>query len=412
MKNKLEKVHIVGAGISGLIAAKTLEAKGYSPLFLEATDTPGGRVKTDTIDGVLYDHGFQVLLTAYPQAQKHLDYNALHLKRFKPGALIFKNGGKQRIGDPLRDISALWPTLFATVGSMGDKLKIFKLTQHLKKKSIAEIFSSKEQSTLDYLKNFGFSDRIIANFFRPFFTGIFLEEKLKTSSRLFEFVFKMFGEGYAAVPQKGIGAIAAQLTEQLEKSEFQYNTKVVKVESKRITLANGKVLPSDATVVTVPLHSKTGAIDMGSVNWKSCDNLYFTVDTHAFEAGIIGLVADENALINNLYYPFEQKAGGDPVLSVTVVKAHELNEDDLVKKVCEELQLHCGIAAKSFLKKYTIQRALPDTTQLQMQLSSDRAKVSEGIFRAGDYILSGSLNAAMASGEAAAHTLAADLELI
>ena len=66
MPDTTQKIYIVGAGISGLIAAKTLEEKGYAPVILEATDSPGGRVKTDNVSGVVLDHGFQVLLTAYP----------------------------------------------------------------------------------------------------------------------------------------------------------------------------------------------------------------------------------------------------------------------------------------------------------------------------------------------------------
>ena len=66
MDQKQPKIHIIGAGISGLIAANVLENHGHSPVILEATDRAGGRVKTDIIDGFQLDHGFQVLLSAYP----------------------------------------------------------------------------------------------------------------------------------------------------------------------------------------------------------------------------------------------------------------------------------------------------------------------------------------------------------
>ncbi|MFT7627523.1 MAG: phytoene dehydrogenase-like protein, partial [Ulvibacter sp.] len=60
------KIHIIGAGVSGLVAATVLEQNGFHPVIIEATDRVGGRVKTDIIDGYQLDHGFQVFLTAYP----------------------------------------------------------------------------------------------------------------------------------------------------------------------------------------------------------------------------------------------------------------------------------------------------------------------------------------------------------
>ena len=143
------KIHIIGAGVSGLIAARVLENYGYHPVIIEATDRVGGRVKTDIVNGYQLDHGFQVLLTAYPAVQKHLDYEVLELQPFLPGASIFKSNDQQIIGDPLRNLSLLFPTLFSGIGNFSDKLKILQLNQKLKKKKMSDIFSEKEQSTLD-----------------------------------------------------------------------------------------------------------------------------------------------------------------------------------------------------------------------------------------------------------------------
>ena len=96
-------IYIVGAGISGLIAAYELERAGYSPIILEASDGVGGRVRTDEFKGYLLDRGFQVLLTAYPEAQRYLDYETLNLKRFNPGAIILRPGNSFSIHDPLRN---------------------------------------------------------------------------------------------------------------------------------------------------------------------------------------------------------------------------------------------------------------------------------------------------------------------
>ena len=67
---------------------------------------------------------------------------------------------------------------------------------------------------------------MIQTFFKPFFSGIFLEPNLDTSSRMFEFVYKMFGEGLAVLPKAGIQAISNQLKDNLKKTKILLNTKV------------------------------------------------------------------------------------------------------------------------------------------------------------------------------------------
>jgi len=56
-----QKIAIVGAGLSGLVAAINLENAGFKPQIFEATDRVGGRVKTDYKEGYTFDQGFQVL---------------------------------------------------------------------------------------------------------------------------------------------------------------------------------------------------------------------------------------------------------------------------------------------------------------------------------------------------------------
>ena len=191
MKKEDTKIYIIGGGVSGLIAAKVLEDSGFYPIIIEASERVGGRVKTDIIDGYQLDHGFQVLLTSYPAANKYLDFEMLDLQFLLPGATIFKNQQQKIIGDPLRQLSLLFSTLFSGIGNASDKLRVLRLNQKLKNRSLSEIFSDNEQTTLSYLKDFGFSARIIDDFFKPFFSGIFLESNLDTSSRMFEFVYKM-----------------------------------------------------------------------------------------------------------------------------------------------------------------------------------------------------------------------------
>ncbi|MFO7719281.1 MAG: NAD(P)/FAD-dependent oxidoreductase [Gillisia sp.] len=405
MKKQDYRIHIIGAGVSGLIAARVLEDGGYSPVILEATDRVGGRVKTDLVEGYQLDHGFQVLLTAYPAAQKYLDFEALELQQFLPGATIFSNGSSKTIGDPLRAISLLLPTLFSGIGTLSDKLKILRLNMLLSKTSLTEIFAKDEKTTLQYLMDFGFSEEMIDRFFTPFFSGIFLESKLETSSRMFEFVYKMFGEGYATLPKAGIEAIPRQLKDSLSRTTFQFNTKVKSVEDSKIWLADGTALESDFTIIATEPGELVSQLKNQETKWKSCNTLYFETSSRTIEKPLIGLIANKDTLINNIFYHGSLESvsvGKQELLSVTVVKEHGLSDEALIMQVQKELEQHCGVDAPRFIKQYFIPKALPELQEIQYELLPSETRLSKGVFLAGDTRLNGSLNAAMISGERAA----------
>ncbi|SEF65193.1 Flavin containing amine oxidoreductase [Halpernia humi] len=405
---KESKICIIGAGISGLIAAQTLEKEGFSPTILEATNSVGGRVKTDIVEGYQLDHGFQVLLTSYPAAKKFLDYKALELQKFLPGATIFNEGKAQTIGDPLRDFSLLFPTIFAGNIPIVDKVKILQLNLKLKSKSLDEIFAEKEISTLEYLRNFGFSQKAISQFFKPFFTGIFLENKLETSSRMFEFVYKMFGEGNAALPKAGIQAIPDHLFKNLKSTRILFNTKVSSVKDGEITLENGEILESDFTIIATDLGNLLSESNKKSTTWKSCKTLYFETEKRVIEKPLIGLLANENSPINNIFYHKSlatESHSKNELLSVTVIDSKHLNENELIKVVKLDLKKHFNIDVLRLIKMYEIPQALPDLKNLKYSLKPSETRYSSQIFLAGDTLLNGSLNAAMLSGESAANAV-------
>ena len=399
------KVTIIGGGLSGLIAALVLEENGYTPLILEATDRPGGRLKTDIINGFQLDHGFQVLLSSYPAAQKYLDYDKLDLQYFKSGSHIFINGKQKTIGDPLRDLSVLFPSLFSGIGTLSDKLKVLKLNRALKSKSLIEIFEEDETSTYTYLKSLGFSNCIIENFFRPFFSGIYLETELSTSSRMFEFVFKMFGEGFAVLPKGGIEEIPKQIISKLNRTDIRCNTKVGAVSDSHITLENGDQIESDYIIIATEAKSMMQNLSEPNLDWKSCQTLYFSTAKRKFKQAYIGLVTKKNLLANNLFYHTSldmAKKGDGELLSVTVVNETELSEEVLVEKIKKELKEECGIDDLTFIKNYKIKRALPKLDNLKYKVAPLQSKLTDKIFLAGDVQLNSSSNGAIISGETAA----------
>jgi protoporphyrinogen oxidase len=404
-----EKIYIIGAGMSGLIASFELEKAGFSPIILEASNEIGGRIKTDHVDGFLLDHGFQVLNTAYPEAKRYLNFKDLKLKTFDPGAVIFDDKDSYIITDPMRNPLKIVGMAFSKVGTFLDKVKMFTLTQELKKKTNEEIFNEPSIPTHQYLKEYGFSEQIITNFFKPFFRGIFLEKHLNTSSRMFEFVFKMFSLGQAAVPEKGMGEIPAMIHRQLSKTQILFNTPVDRVEGKTIYLKNGEVLLADRIIIAVQPDQVMKQLQGQFPPAHRVTNLYFSTQKSFLLRPMIGLVSGEHLVNNIVFMDDVSKAystNGRSLLSVSVLES-DLSEKDLIKAVQLELEGISGIKADyfKFVKAFTISYALPNLEDLKYQIPMTECKIADHVFLAGDYLLNGSINAAMTSGRTAAEAV-------
>jgi protoporphyrinogen oxidase len=403
MKHK-ETIYIIGAGVSGLIAAYELEQEGYHPIIIEQTDEVGGRVKTIHEKGYALDLGFQVLLSAYPLAKKYLDLEALELHKLESGALIYVNDKAYRIGDPMRNWKMLFPTIFSDIGSISDKLKVLKLNNRLKRKSLDEIFESRETTTLQYLIEFGFSPKIIERFFKPFFAGIFLESNIQTSSRMFEFVYKMFGEGYATIPKLGIGEISNQLKNKLHNTEFIFNCEVKDITNDKILMVSGENLPHDGVIIATNSTSMIRSHKGADMKWKSCMCLYFEVDQTNIPANTIALIADGGNYTNNLYAYTDVKTG-KTILSVTTLEHMNKTDAEIIENIIAEVKKYTGALKVDFIHHYRIKQALPDIQNLKMTVQSAENQVMDNIFLAGDALMNGSLNAAMESGYIAAKSL-------
>ncbi len=407
-----KQVVIIGAGISGLICALELERSGYAPLVIEQSDRVGGRVKTDLMDGHLLDHGFQVLLTEYPAAKEYLDLDALNLKRFLPGAIIFRHGKPYKFGDPLRDATFLLPTMLSSIGTLKDKMIVHQLAKRLRQTDLEEIFNREEVTTMEYLISCGFSETIISHFLRPFFAGIFLEPELRTSSRMFEFVYKMFATGYAAIPEKGMHAIPAQLKSRLKKTTFRFNTHVKDIDQGRIHLDGGEVIAADHIVIASGPGSpdqKTSASQ--DIAWKSSQTLYFKADSTILKAPIIGLIPDKSSLVNHFHYVTDLLGSGHGhLLSATIVRDHDFTGEELIEQAKADLSKHANTGSLEFIKSYVIPRSLPDVRNIRYSPDPEAMRLDGSTTLCGDYLANGSLNGAMESGRVAAEIVAGRLK--
>ncbi|MEM9673949.1 MAG: NAD(P)/FAD-dependent oxidoreductase [Cyclobacteriaceae bacterium] len=406
-------VIVIGAGLSGLIAALTLEEHGKTVKLLEATDRPGGRIKTDEVDGYLLDRGFQVLLTQYPETQRYLDYEKLNLRSFSPGTIILNKFGQQEISDPTRVPQAAFNTLFAKVGSLADKLKILRLKRKLGAQTVDQIFAQPEMSTLSVIQQYGFSESMLRNFFQPFMAGIFLENALTTSRREFDFVFKMFSEGDTSVPERGMEEIPKQLAARLQPDTLSTNERVESIDEQTVTTSSGEAFSASSILLaTAPneiLQKVTGK--QVSDARHSTTNVYLTADKSPIPRPMLALNANPERLVNNIVVMNEVSSAyapaGKNLISISINGISSASDEELTEKIKSELKPWYGDQPDQWqhLRTYRIDYALPNQDSVSYNLTADQCKVREGLFITGDYLLNGSINAAMRAGRQAAEII-------
>ena len=397
--------------MAGLACAVQLHRAGQEVRIFEASDAVGGRVRTDIVDGFLLDRGFQVYLDRYPETGKLLDLEALDLKAFEPGALIYRDGRLHRLMDVFRRPANAWSSVTAPVGSLADKLRVGLMRMKILNSSFEAIAVREDRSTATYLRDCGFSEAIIDRFFRSFYGGIFLERALRTSSRMFEFTFKLFGQGSATVPAQGMGEIPKQLAALLPDGSIQLNQAVQAVGIDSITLESGERIQGCATVVATDgsaAHALLPELEGPAPEWRSVTTLYFAADRSPIREAIICLNGSGSGTVNNVcvisdaapcYAP-----EGQSLLSVSVLGLVEA--DDLVKQVRSELLEWFGPEVSSWrhLRTDHIRRGLPE--QLP-NCSAPNSIHQAGVWVCGDHLSSASIEGAVVSGKQTAAAILA-----
>ncbi len=409
------EVIVVGAGISGLVAAVELQRRGLSVQVVEASDDIGGRVCTDEVDGFLLDRGFQVLLTAYPEARRCLNFEALELRQFEPGAIVRHDGRFHIVSDPIRQPRKILSATFSPIGTFDDKLLIAKLRGEVLNAEIDEVLSAPEIPTISALREFGFSDKIIERFFRPFLGGIFLDPELATSDRMFRFVYRMFAQGMAAIPNAGMQAIPRQLASHLSQECIRTNAPVQHVWPGGVRLQSGEELFAGAVVVACdPVHAARLLPQTGiRTAMRGVRCLYFAAADAPVGDRYLVLNGDGEGPINNLCIPSVIAPGYAPrgchLVSVTVLHA-SLSEDHLIRDVREQLVHWFGeqVNGWEYLRTYHIENALPDQSLEQGGVAMSAVRAEAGVYFCGDHCGTASLNGAMLAGRRAADAVCAE----
>jgi phytoene dehydrogenase-like protein len=422
MARTTDEVLIVGAGLAGLRAALRLHAHGIPATVLDAADDVGGRVRTDRLDGFLLDRGFQVFLTRYEEARRVLDYDALDLKPFIPGALVRADGRFHRFVDPSRRPLDAPATFLSGVGTPADKLRVGRVRLRVAGTSPSRLLVREpERTTLEALRAEGFSDGMIERFFRPFFGGVFLEKGLVTSSRLFEYLFRCFALGATALPAGGMGAIPRQMASALPAEWIRLNARVARADQDGVTLEGGRRLPARAVVVATDGTAAarlTGALP--APGWRGSTTLYFAAESGPIGEPLLAIDGENRGPVNSVaelsavapsYAP-----PGATLLSASCVGVPgkglpPLDDAGLVAAAREQLTDWFGPAVRGWrhLRTYRIAEGLPDQSAGSLTEFPPSVRLRRGLYVCGDHRDTAAIQGALASGRRAADALIADL---
>lgn len=408
----IDPVVIVGAGLSGLTAAKILQEQGVEVLVLEASDDVGGRARTDEVDGFLLDRGFQVFLDSYPEAKNLLDFSDLQLRPFEPGSLVWLGGRFHSLVDPWRRPAQLFQTAFSPVGSLADKLRIASLRNRVSRGSIEGLFEGSDQTSLEMLEEFGFSSKMIDRFLRPFFGGVFLDQDLDTSSRMLCFVFRMFSQGDATLPAYGMGSIAKQLASALTEERIRLNSPVHKIDGRTVTLSSGESFASHRLLLALDQHHAAKLVpELASQREsRSATTLYYAAEKSPCKKRMLMLNGTGKGLINHLCVPSEVAPAYAPqnmsLISVSVLK-QDINLETLPAQVVQEAAAMFGAEVKQWkhLRTDRIVGALPNQSSPAFEPPIKPPHLSGDLYVCGDYRTNGSINGAMQSGRLAAEAV-------
>jgi protoporphyrinogen oxidase len=385
---------IVGAGMAGLACAQKCNESNQDFLLIEKSDRIGGRVGSLKNDGFIFDIGFQVYNTAYEITNKLLRNKLDDFSPFLPGAKIISGKNSTIISDPMRNFSKVFHTIFSSAGSFKDKIKILTLKYQLSNYSI-DFDENVDMSTVDFLKQYGFSDKIINNFFHPFFSGIFLEDKLDTSSKFFKYVFSNFNKGLAVIPKDGMQEIPDKIFSNA-RPDFLSNREVTKILPKNnLQLNNGDIISFKKLVLT---NESCGLVNQYDVKFNSVTTVYVSTKLSFRDSTYIHLFPQDE-LINNVAFVSSVSPGYAPLnktlISISIiVKGQQVELEQTIK---QKMSAYFGGASSD----YTIEKILKTKKATINQLPGffqPKTSAIDSIILAGDHVTNGSIEGAVISG--------------
>jgi phytoene dehydrogenase-like protein len=407
--DKATDVLVVGAGVAGLACARDLLEAGLGVQVLEASDEVGGRMRSDRVEGFVVDRGFQVFNTSYPQVRRRLVLKDLGLRPFTPGVLVHGPEGRLRFSDPTRRPRTLPDLLPGRLAGPRDLAALGVLSARDMLVPPRRLKRTADTTTRTALAQAGISDDLVERFFRPFLSGVFLEDELVTSGRVFHLVWRSMLRGTLCLPAHGVGAVPRALAAALPTGTVRLDTPVERLTGAGVLTAGGRELPARAVVVASGPGTVAALLPDVDLPAYRVVTTYWHVAPRSPLGEPTLLVDTRRRFLNTcvLSDVVPEYAPAGHALIATSVLGHDVEgRESRVREAVGEAY-GTGTDDWQLLTVRTVEDALP--AMAPPQPLSRTSRVGPGRYVCGDHRATGSVQGALASGARAAREVLRDL---
>ena len=399
-------VIIVGAGISGLICSKKLTEAGFSVLLIDKNNHIGGKVYSENNNEYTVDKGFHVVLTNYPEIKRNINVDQLKPLFLSSSCEIWDGRRMLIFANPFENILDFAKGIKTPIFTIKDLFLLGVIYLRIKLN-----FKYYENTTVHtFFSKIGFSKKFIGLFLKPFFSGVFLENQLRTKMNKFQEVFKSFTDGNVFIPSDGINSLAKQIAKNIPKKNIILGKEVVSISSDNIvsTIDKSKYSAKIIVIATDKLNFEHLTYrkkrNLISSNFNKSKTLYFSIDDNPeLKKFYLYLNGSNEGIINNLIFLRNKKyPQGKIITSITIFKSLDLQQDVLAKEIIKELKLMFADKIKNhkLIEIFSIKELINNSINHEYNLC-----ISNNLYFCGEHCGVASLNTALKTGRLAAERI-------